>query len=466
MKDTPTILIVDDEPINLMVMNEILTHQYTVRAANSGAKCLELVNSSPRPDLILLDIQMPEMDGYSVINKLKKNPATCDISVIFVTVSETIEDEEKGLQLGAVDFMVKPIRPAILLARIKTHLLVKQAEDLLREKNTALEVKVTDKEQRLKHIIEAVPASIYESSLPELTLSFLDSKIIQLIGISQQTFNKSELNWYDNIYSEDKAKIAKHILTVAQQQGATFQLEYRVLHADNKAVSWFEDNGTIEYDATGKAIRIVGALIHINARKEAEQKLLEAFESTIKVVSLALEKRDPYTAGHQNNCARIAKALAEQLNFDKEIVKGIYQAAAIHDIGKIYLPSEILNKPSRLSHAEFGLIKTHAQVGYDIIKDVKFPWPIAKTILQHHERLDGSGYPNGLKGDDICIEARVLAVADVVDAMSSDRPYRKGFGLDVALSEIEAKAGVFYDADIVNACLILFREKNFPIQNE
>jgi len=466
MKNLETLLIVDDEAVNLTVMSKILTQHYVVRAANSGARCLEIVNSDPRPDLILLDIQMPDMNGYAVLEKLQQNLETRDIPVIFVTASDAIEDEEKGLDLGAVDFIVKPIRPAILLARLKTHILVKQAELYLREQNTSLEVKVTNNEQRLKHIIEAVPAAIYETLLPDLKLSFLDSRVKHLVGIDKEDFNKGDLNWYEQIHQEDQARIKTEILTTAQEQKPVFQLEYRINHADGKSIVWFEDNGTVEYDSRGRAVRILGALINVNKRKEVEQKLLESFEATIKAVSSALEKRDPYTAGHQNNCARIAKAIAEELGLDEDMIKGIYQAAAIHDIGKIYLPSEILNKPSKLSNAEFGLIKTHAQVGYDIIKDVKFPWPIAQTVLQHHERIDGSGYPNGCKADEICIEAKILAVADVVDAMSSDRPYRKGLGIDAALSEIEQNASVFYDETIVKACLVLFRENNFSIQNE
>ena len=463
MKKKATLLIVDDEPVNLTVMSKILSPLYTVRAANSGVRCLDIVNSDPRPDMILLDIQMPEMSGYEVLKNLKQDSTTQDIPVIFVTASDIEEDEEKGLELGAVDFIVKPIRPAILLARIKAHLLAKQAEDFLRQQNTSLEVKVTENEQRFKHVIEAVPAAIYESFVPDLNLSFFCSKIQRNTRIDHQQYNKGVLNWYEQIYPEDKDGVRKQILTAIHNQDTTFQLEYRISHID-KTIIWLEDNGAIEYDSSGKALRIFGAILNINERKEAEHKLRESFKSTIKAVSLALEKRDPYTAGHQYNCARISKAIAEQLNLDDELINGIYQAAAIHDIGKIYLPSEILNKPSQLSDAEFGLIKTHAQVGYEIIKDVKFPWPIAKAIVQHHERLDGSGYPNGLKDNEICIEAKILAVADVVDAMSSDRPYRKCIGIDAAIVELELNAGKLYDVEIVDVCVKLFREQNFLIQ--
>jgi len=461
-----TILIVDDEPINLSVLSATLANEYLVRAANSGVRCIEVANSDPRPDLILLDIQMPEMDGYEVLTTLKQNPATQNIPVIFVTASNSIENEEKGLKLGAVDFILKPIRPAILHARIKTQLLIKQAENLLRNKNSSLEHEVVESEQLFQHIIEVVPVAIYKTSLPDFKLYFFCSDKQKKPCIDYQSFNNSQQNWYEHIHPEDQQPIKELIKIAVHDQKPNFRHEYRFLHGDNSTVTWLEDNGTIEYSASGEAFRIFGSITDISKRKESEQKLQGSFEATIMAVSKALGQRDPYTASHQYNCARIAKAIAQQLNLNDEMVNGIYQAAAIHDIGKIYLPSEILNKPSSLSYAEFGLVKTHAQVGYDIIKDVKFPWPIATAIVQHHERLDGSGYPKGLKEGEICLEAKILSIADVVDAISSDRPYRKGLGLDAALTEIESNAGKLYDAEAVNACLILFREHNFPIYND
>ena len=465
MSDKATLLIVDDESVNLAVMSKILADQYTVRAANSGLRCLDIVNSQPRPDLILLDIQMPDMNGYEVLKQLKQNADISDIPVIFVTASDMEEDEQKGLEMGAVDFILKPIRPAILLARIKTQLLAKKAKDFLNENNNLLQCKVTENEQYFEHVIDSVPAAIYEATFPEFELTFLCSKIQQYTGLDYQQFNKGKLNWYEQIHPEDKNRIKKQINSVAENQEDCFQLEYRFFHADKKTIVWLEDNGSIEYDMDGKPKRIFGAILDIDDRKEAELKLLESSEATIKTVSRALEKRDPYTAGHQYNCARISKAIAEQLKLDDNVIKGIFQAAAIHDIGKIYLPSEILNKPTNLSYAEFGLVKTHPQVGYDIIKDVDFPWPIAKIILQHHERNDGSGYPNGLKASEICIEAKILAVADVMDAMSSNRPYRKGLGIEAALAELELNVGKFYDEAIVKACIILFRDKGFSLQD-
>jgi len=174
-----------------------------------------------------------------------------------------------------------------------------------------------------------------------------------------------------------------------------------------------------------------------------------------------VEARDPYTAGHQQRVARLACAIACDMALGGDEDEGIRLGGMIHDIGKIHLPAEILSKPGRLSDMEFALVKSHTRVGYDILKDIDFPWPVADIAHQHHERLDGSGYPQGLRGDEICLEARIVAVADVVEAMSSHRPYRPALGIDAALKEIEARRGIWFDPEAVDACLRLFRKKGF-----
>ena len=189
--------------------------------------------------------------------------------------------------------------------------------------------------------------------------------------------------------------------------------------------------------------------------------LKDALIGTIGAVALTVEKRDPYTAGHQQRVAELCVALGRRLDLTEDSLEGLRLGATIHDIGKIYVPAEILNRPGKLSAPEFEIIKSHPQVGYDIVKDVKFPWPVTDMILQHHERLDGSGYPNGLKGDEIIFEARILAVADVVEAMSSHRPYRPGLGLDAALVQIRRESGTKLDPRVVDACELLFREQGF-----
>lgn len=204
-----------------------------------------------------------------------------------------------------------------------------------------------------------------------------------------------------------------------------------------------------------------------HAMEESRQnaaKLSKTLLETIGTIGSALEKRDPYTAGHQRQVAKLAHAIAQEMKLAPEVVEGIYMGGLIHDVGKIYVPAEILSRPGRLSEPEFNLVKAHPQVGYDIVKGIDFPWPVAQMILQHHERLNGSGYPQGLKGDEICLEARILAVADVVEAMASHRPYRPGLGTDKALEEISRNRGILYDAQAVDVCLSLFREKGFTFE--
>ena len=196
-------------------------------------------------------------------------------------------------------------------------------------------------------------------------------------------------------------------------------------------------------------------------REQATHKLRAAFESLISVLAATVERRDPYTAGHQRRVAELASAIGRTLGLDPARIEGLHFAATIQDIGKIYVPAEILARPGKLGATEFELVKAHAQVGYEIVKDVEFPWQVADMIRQHHERLDGSGYPQGLKGDQILFESRILAVADVVEAMSSHRPYRPGLGLDAALAEIRQEAGTKLDAQVVDACERVFREQGF-----
>lgn len=197
-------------------------------------------------------------------------------------------------------------------------------------------------------------------------------------------------------------------------------------------------------------------------QRSAEQVRL-GLEGTVQAIAAMVEMRDPYTAGHQRRVADLAAAIATEMGLPEERVRGIHLAGTIHDLGKIQIPAEILSKPGKLSTSEFNLIKDHPQNGYEILKDIEFPWPIAQMVLQHHEKLDGSGYPQGLKGEAILLEARIMTVADVVEAMSSHRPYRPGLGLDVALEEIIKGRGTHYDPDAVDVSVRLFREKGYKL---
>jgi len=184
-------------------------------------------------------------------------------------------------------------------------------------------------------------------------------------------------------------------------------------------------------------------------------------EGAINTIAKIVETKDPYTSGHQQRVSKLAETIARKMKLPQEKIEGIRISSLVHDVGKISVPAEILNKPIKLTEIEFNLIKDHSQAGYDILKSIKFPWPIEKIVLQHHERLDGSGYPRGLKGEDIIIEARIIGVADVVEAMSSHRPYRPALGVDAALEEISKNKGILYDPEAVDICIKLVREKGF-----
>jgi len=224
-------------------------------------------------------------------------------------------------------------------------------------------------------------------------------------------------------------------------------------------------------DERGELNAVLGVTIDITERKRAERerelnfsRLQKIVEGAIRTMARIVEIRDPYTAGHQERVAALARAVATEMGLPEDRVEALYMAGAIHDIGKISVPAEILSKPGRLSDPEFDMIKAHSFIGYDILKGIEFPWPIADIVFQHHERINGSGYPRGLAGEDIWLEARILGVADVVEAMASHRPYRPARGLDAALEEISQNKGLLYDPQVAEACLRLFAERRFTFE--
>ena len=263
-------------------------------------------------------------------------------------------------------------------------------------------------------------------------------------------------------YAQDKIFLSLGFLTiVSKEMEAEDELEK---HRDNLEVMVQER--TAELTKLNEQLKQ-----EILERNIAEEKLQQSYhkleknlDEIVKAMSLTVEKRDPYTAGHQKRTAALAMALAREMGFAEHEIKGIQMAGLIHDIGKISIPAEILSKPGKLNDIEIQLIRRHPQVAYEILKDIDFPWPVDLIVLQHHEKLDGSGYPQGLAGEEILIEARILCVADVVETITSHRPYRPGFGIEKALEEISNNRGILYDPNVVEACLRLFREQNFQYQ--
>lgn len=238
--------------------------------------------------------------------------------------------------------------------------------------------------------------------------------------------------------------------------------DFGVLAIYSARTNAFSDDaiGVLEMLA-GDIVYGIGAIRTREGHDRYRLRFETSLEAAVRAVATAAELRDPYTAGHQRRVAELATAIATALDVDADLVTGIGVAASIHDIGKLIVPAEILSKPGRLSLAEYELVKDHPQAGYDIVDRIDFPWPAAEMILQHHERLDGSGYPNGLQGEEITVGSRIIAIADVVEAMSSHRPYRPGLGVDAALQVITDGRGTLFDPDAVDACLQLFRDNDF-----
>ena len=348
--DDESILIVDDEPANLAVLNKVLADRYRVRAANSGASALRIAMTDPRPNLILLDVMMPGMDGYAVLSRLKEDAATRDIPVIFVTAMEGAEDEEKGLELGAVDYITKPIKPAILLARVKAHLTLKQARDFLHDKNAYLEAEIA---RRME-----------------------ENQIIQDVSI----------------------RALAHLAEIRDPE-------------------------------TGEHILRTQAYVHVLAMRLKEHG---RFSDTIT---------DRY-------------------------VLLLTKSAPLHDIGKVGIPDNILLKAGELADDEWEVMKTHSELGAraiehaesDVDRPVEF-LSLAKEIARwHHESWDGSGYPDGLAGVAIPISARVMALADVFDALISPRVYKSAMSFDAARDIITADRNRKFDPDITDTFLANFDE--------
>ena len=270
-------------------------------------------------------------------------------------------------------------------------------------------------------------------------------------------------------HPDDKHSLAVHLRNMLRGKTDASELEFRIITRDGKE-RWISHVCSDIYSQTDEYLGRRGSNRDITVRKLAEEELLRTLESlrkavgaTIQVMVLAVEARDPYTAGHQLRTADLARTIATDMGLTQDKIDAIRMAGSIHDIGKLYVPSELLTKPSRLTDIELSLIKEHSRRGYEMLKDVESPWPLAEIIYQHHERMNGTGYPRNLKGDDILMEARILAISDVVESMGSHRPYRPSLGIEAALEEIKKNRGTFYDTGAVDACLRVFREKGYQL---
>lgn len=318
-----------------------------------------------------------------------------------------------------------------------------------------------ENEVRFQDIVAAAPGAIFEYIVhPDGThsVNYMSDGCEEIWGLTAQQICDDPNTMRSMIHPDDLPAMEKSVTDSANDL-TEWKHEWRIALTSG-AEKWLRGRGMPHKRPNGD-VHAIAIVVDITEEKSASAAVSDALRKTVSVLSAALEARDPYTAGHEERVAEIALAIGRELGLDPQRMTGLELAATVHDVGKIQVPAEILSKPTRLSHAEFELIKMHPATGAELLQDVQFEWPIADIIRQHHERFDGSGYPSGLAGEDILLEARILAVADTFEAMASHRPYRPGLGVEAAAAEIREGAGSRYDPDVAGACLALI-EKGAP----
>jgi response regulator RpfG family c-di-GMP phosphodiesterase len=542
----------DDEFVREILAAYLEDSGYDVLQAENGRLGLETFRRES-PDLVMLDLRMPEMDGLEVLGHITQESP--DTPVILVSGMGTIGDAIKALKLGAWDYIAKPIHDMGVLEhavnkaleraefieqrkRYREHLeeevkkrtaeveqrrselenayndlqsevtVRKEAEELLSKINLELTmlsecihavVRATDEQNLIQEVCRIiVEVGGYEMAWVGFAVQDLEQNVrpVAWMGKNEGFLETINISWDDCDRGRGPTGTAirtgKVVVNENTEKNETIEIwrDELLKRNFNSSIALplvYEGDvlGVLTIYATeiemfdqSEVVRLMGLsndlaygicalrtrIERIEAGKEIElhvEKLQKALSGTIKVVASTVEVRDPYTAGHQRRVATLARAIAEEMDLNEHQVEGIFMAGVVHDLGKIYVPAEILSKPSRLNDIEFNLIRTHSQVGYDLLKTIDFPWPIAQIVHQHHERLNGSGYPQGLSSEQILIEAKIICVADVVEAMASHRPYRPARGVDVALEHIQEESGTLYDSATVDTCLRLFSEKGF-----
>ncbi|MFP4155678.1 MAG: HD domain-containing phosphohydrolase [Halothiobacillaceae bacterium] len=468
------ILVVDDEPANLRLMVDLLRgFGHAVRVAPGGRQALKSVAVRP-PQLVLLDIRMPEPDGFEVCRRLKADPATADIPVIFLSASSDQADKFRAFELGAVDYITKPFVVEEVSARVHTHL-------SLRALRLELEERVANRTRALRTLSAGnqavVRATAVEPLLEKMCRAIVERGGYQAAAVHLRDGASTQVGSAcspgsclpaapDGVlvamanaeYCPNMTAGRTEILLVLPLRRGAESFGVMIVHSTDRRA--FEAPEDVELLA-----EMAGDLAYGIETLKARDAWARSLAATIEALAATLEVRDPYTAGHQRRTARLAEAIGQKMELPEAQLRGLGIAASIHDIGKVAVPVEILSRPGKLTKAEFEIIKSHPVAGYDILAGIDFPWPVARIVRQHHERLDGSGYPDGLSGEQILLEARILAVADVVEAMASHRPYRPARPLQDAIGELRAHRGQLYDPAVVDACLELIAEDHFPLEN-
>lgn len=457
-----------DKPIRLLIVDDseddglLLVRNLKNGGFNPSYEQVDTAEAMSRAldektwDVILCDNSMPTFDAASALELYKDKR----LDLPFIIVSGTIADETAvaAMKAGAHDYIMKGN-----LARLSSAVDRELREAKNRQERRITEIQLRKSEEKYRTLFEDSSDAIYlnnqEGELIDFNLSTLELfgySREEMLGINTKAVfvNPDE---YERLQDEiaRKGSVREFKAKLRKKDGT--EMDCLITSTVRQA----RDKSKLGYQGI---IRDISELV--SSRKQIEKTLTDlrkALGGTIEAMALTVETRDPYTAGHQRRVSNLARGIATEMGVSEEQIQGIRMAGVIHDIGKISVPGEILSKPGNISQNELGIIKEHPQVGYNILKTVDFPWPIARIVLEHHERMDGSGYPNGISGEDILLEARILAVADVVEAMASHRPYRAALGINLALNEISKNRGSFYDSKVVDACLRLFNEKGYRL---
>jgi len=325
--------------------------------------------------------------------------------------------------------------------------------DITSENDNDLKLKYFELKCRYRTLFNETGDAVYIKNL-DGTIVDHSSSLPELLGYKNYQGDMTEL--FESLIVSEKIS---DIIASNEEKGYYSDFRVSFIKKDNSEITCeaisrplkMDDGTLIGYQVV---LREITSMIRANAQIDKHYSSLQkAMDGIVRVLASTVEARDPYTAGHQKRVADLASGIAVKMGLSPELVNGIKMAGLIHDLGKVKVPSEILCKPGRITKDEFNLIKLHPEVGFDIIKNIEFPWPLAAIILQHHERIDGSGYPFGLTGEHILIEAKIIGVADVVEAMASHRPYRPALGVEAAIHEVKEKRGISYDRDVVDACI-------------
>ncbi len=448
-----SVLCLEDDPADTELQRRCLMKagfDVTMHRVDRAAE-FEAALRETTPDVIFLDYTLPGWDSPSAIRMAVQLRPAIPVICVAGTIGEDTAVEM--LRLGAVDYVLKD-RMARLPSAVQGALEYSAAQRARAE----AEAQLRDSEERYRRIVETANDGIVLVDAG-FRITFYNRRFADMFGRDMsELLGGPPGGWHPD---EDAALLREHLAAV--QSGEAREFEARALRKDGGSLWVRVSAAPIGEDEAG-VHGFLAMVSDISRLKEAEKKLRDAVAGTVAAMGALVETRDPYTAGHERRVAELCVAIARRMGMSEDAVAAIDLTARMHDVGKIAVPAEILTKPSLLSDVEYTLIKLHPEVAADILAPIDFGHPAAAIVLQHHERLDGSGYPHGLKGDSIMPEARILAVADVVEAMSSHRPYRAALGLEPALAEVRGGAGRLYDAEVVAACVAVFEEDGFTFK--